>query len=183
MNRQLRRLGAGLMACYVALFAMVTWIQVVRADELNELTWRCREVDQPRTEDPAGFCANNRAVLRDFDRERGQIVAADGTVLAETVEAADDSQFEFQRRYPTGDLFGHVTGYFNFNFGATGVERTYNDELAGETAEQELRSLSDLFVERSNVGDVVLTLAIGCAADRPRRPRRAAGVGRGSRSS
>jgi peptidoglycan glycosyltransferase len=158
MNRQLRRLGAGLMVCYVALFFMVTWIQVVRADDLNELTWACRDPDQPRTEAPAGFCANNRAILRDFDRERGQIVAADGVVLAETVDAADDSQFEFQRRYPTGDLFGHVTGYFNFNFGSTGVERTYNDELAGETASQELRSLSDLFVERSNIGDVVLTI-------------------------
>jgi peptidoglycan glycosyltransferase len=158
VNAQLRRLGAGLLACYVALFVMVTWIQVVRADELNELTWRCRTPDQPRTEPPNDFCANNRAILRDFDRPRGQIVAADGTVLAETVEATDDSNFEFQRQYPTGDLFGHITGYFNFNFGATGVERTYNDELAGETATQELRSLSDLFVDRSNTGDVVLTI-------------------------
>jgi peptidoglycan glycosyltransferase len=158
MNRQLRRLGAGLIVCYVALFLMVSWIQVVRADELNELTWSCRDPDQPRSEPPTEFCANNRAILRDFDRERGQIVAADGVVLAETVEAADDSQFEFQRQYPTGDLFGHVTGYFNFNFGSTGVERSYNDELAGETPGQELRSLSDLFVERSNVGDVLLSL-------------------------
>jgi penicillin-binding protein A len=136
MNRQLRRLGAGLLVCYVGLFLMVSWIQVVRADELNELTWACRRPEQPRSEPPAEFCANNRAITRDFDRPRGQIVAADGTVVAETVAAADDSQFEFQRQYPTGDLFGHITGYFNFNFGATGVERTYNDELAGETAEQ-----------------------------------------------
>lgn len=158
MNRQLRRLGAGLLACYVGLFLMVTWIQVVRADDLNEVTWLCRRPDQPRSEPPEDFCANNRAILRDFDRPRGQIVAADGTVLAETVAAAEGSQFEFQRRYPTGDLFGHITGYFNFNFGATGVERTYNDELAGETAQQELRSLSDLFVERTNTGDVLLTM-------------------------
>ncbi|MGH9117305.1 MAG: peptidoglycan D,D-transpeptidase FtsI family protein [Acidimicrobiales bacterium] len=164
------------MACYVALFAMVSWIQVVRADELNELTWACREVDQPRSEPPGGFCANNRAIFRDFDRERGQIVAADGTVLAETVEAGGDSRFEFQRQYPTGDLFGHVTGYFNFNFGATGVERSYNDELAGETAEQEWRSLSDLFVERSNIGDVVLTLR----ADVQQIARDALGEQRGS---
>lgn len=164
------------MACYIALFAMVSWIQVVRADELNQLTWPCRDPDQPQTEPPAGFCANNRAILRDFDRERGQIVAADGTVLAETVEAPGDGQFEFQRQYPTGDLFGHITGYFNFNFGAGGVERTYNDELAGETAEQELRSLSDLFVERSNIGDVVLTLR----SDAQQIARDALGEQRGS---
>jgi peptidoglycan glycosyltransferase len=158
VNRQLRRLAAGLIACYAVLFGMVSWIQVVRADELNELTWRCRDPDQSRDDPPEGFCANNRAILRDFDRERGQIVAADGTVLAETVEVDDGSQFQFQRQYPTGDLFGHITGYFNFNFGSTGVERSYNDELAGETARQELRSLSDLFVDRTNTGDVVLTL-------------------------
>jgi peptidoglycan glycosyltransferase len=158
VNRQLRRLGAGLLACYVALFVMITWIQVVRADDLNEATWQCRRPDQPRTEPPEDACANNRAILRDFDRPRGQILSADGTVLAETIAAAEDSRFEFQRRYPTGDLFGHVTGYFNFNFGATGIERTYNDELAGETAGQELRSLSDLFVDRTNIGDVTLTV-------------------------
>jgi penicillin-binding protein A len=176
MNRQLRRLGAGLLVCYVGLFLMVSWIQVVRADELNELTWACRRPEQPRSEPPAEFCANNRAITRDFDRPRGQIVAADGTVVAETVAAADDSQFEFQRQYPTGDLFGHITGYFNFNFGATGVERTYNDELAGETAEQEIRSLSDLFVERSNVGDLQLTVR----ADVQQLAREALGEQRGS---
>ncbi|MGH9243850.1 MAG: peptidoglycan D,D-transpeptidase FtsI family protein [Acidimicrobiales bacterium] len=158
MNVQLRRLGAGLLACYVALFAMVSWIQVVRADDLNEATFRCRPIGAPRSAPVSEFCANNRAIIRDFDKERGQIIAADGTVLAETVPASGESQFEFQRQYPTGDLFGHITGYFNFNFGATGVERSYNDELAGETAEQELRSLSDLFVDRSNVGDLHLTL-------------------------
>ncbi len=128
------------MACYLALFAMVNYVQVIKADELNA---------KPE---------NNRAILRDFDRARGQVLSADGVVLAETVPAPEGDPFEFQRRYPTGDLFGHITGYLSFNFGATGVEATYNDELAGQTAEQEYQSLSDLFVERERIADVTLTI-------------------------
>ena len=36
MNRQIVRLGVGLLVCYVALFGMVNYVQVLRADELND---------------------------------------------------------------------------------------------------------------------------------------------------
>jgi peptidoglycan glycosyltransferase len=140
MNKQLRRLGAGLLACYLALFAMVNWVQVFHARELN---------DNP---------ANSRKIVRDFNRPRGQIIAADGTVLAKTVPSAPGDPFTFQRTYPEGDLFGHITGYFNFNFGSTGVEQQYNDELAGVTVSQEFQTLRDLFVDRDHTGDVELTV-------------------------
>jgi peptidoglycan glycosyltransferase len=140
MNKQLRRLGAGILACYLALFAMVNWVQVFHAGALNE--------------DPT----NTRKIVRDFSRPRGQIIAADGPVLAKTVPSAPGDQFPLQRTYPEGDLFGHITGTFNFNFGATGVEDTYNDELSGSTVSQEYETLRDLFVDRQHTGDVTLTL-------------------------
>jgi len=140
VNKQLRRLGAGLLACYLALFAMVNYVQVFHAQALN---------DDPR---------NTRKIVRDFNRPRGQIIAADGPVLAKTVPSAPGDPFEFQRQYPEADLFGHITGYFNFNFGATGVEQSYNDELAGATVSQEYETLRDLFVDRDNTGDVTLTV-------------------------
>ena len=140
MNKQLRRLGAGLLACYLALFAMVNWVQVFHAQALN---------DNP---------TNTRKIVRDFNRPRGQIIAGDGAVLAKTVPSAPGDQFIFQRTYPEGDLFGHITGTFNFNFGATGVEQTYNDQLSGATVSQEYETLRDLFVDRQHTGDVTLTL-------------------------
>ena len=96
--------------------------------------------------------------MRDFNRPRGQIIAADGAVLAKTVPSAPGDPFTFQRTYPEGDLFGHITGTFNFNFGATGVESTYNDQLSGATVSQEYETLRDLFVDRQHTGDVTLTV-------------------------
>ena len=52
-------------------------------------------------------------------------------MAAESVENPEGSQFRFQRVYPTGELFGHITGYYTFAFGSTGVERTQNDVLTG----------------------------------------------------
>lgn len=140
MNRQIARLGAGLLACYLALFVMVNYVQVVRASDLNDDT------------------RNTRAAVRDFDRNRGRILAIDGTELAITGPADPASRFEFQRSYPTGELFAHITGHLNFNQGATGAEREFNDFLSGEATEIEYQSLSDLFVDRERVADVTLTV-------------------------
>ena len=140
MNKQIRRLGAGLLACYLALLAMVNYVQVFHADALNR---------HPK---------NSRAVVRDFDQPRGQIISADGAVLAQTLPSAPGDRFAFQRTYPEGDLFADITGYLNFNFGATGVESTYNDELSGKSVDQSLQTLRDLFENGTNPGDVVLTV-------------------------
>ena len=140
MNRQIAKLGIGLLACYLALFVMVNYVQVVRANELN---------DDPR---------NTRAAVRDFDRSRGRIISADGVDLAVTVPAPPGSRFEFQRQYPTGELFAHVTGFLSFEVGAEGAERAFTDQLSGEAADVEYQSISDLFVDRERIADVTLTV-------------------------
>ena len=68
MNRQIRRLGVALIACYVAVFVMLNYVQVFDASSLNE------------------HPANNRQILRDFTQPRGTIESADGAVLAQSVE-------------------------------------------------------------------------------------------------
>ena len=79
-------------------------------------------------------------------------------VLAKTDKSAPGDPFEFQRSYPGGDLFGQITGFFNFSFGAAGVEQTYNDELSGNAVSQEYQTLRDLFIEHDSTGDVTLTM-------------------------
>ena len=140
MNKQIRRLAVALLACYLVLFVQLNVLAVGRQQELNA---------DPR---------NNRQTERDFNRPRGAIVAADGTVLARSVPTAPGDQFRFQREYPTGDLFGNITGYYTFSFGSTQLERTQNDVLMGDTNEQKLRAISGLFSGTDNTGSVVLTM-------------------------
>jgi len=136
VNRQIRRVGVVLVALFTALFLQLNYLQVIRADEF---------ANDPR---------NIRVAVRDFSRPRGQIVAADGTVIAKSVPV--EGPFEMQRQYPEGQLFGHITGFFSFTYGATGVERTYSDELAGR--DLGFRNLKDVLVERTVTGDVVLSV-------------------------
>lgn len=139
MNRRIRRLGIALLACYLALFAQFNLLAFYGADELR---------DHP---------ANSRAVQRRFDRDRGDIVTADGVLLAESTEV-DGKTFDHQRRYPEAELFAHTTGYLSFLYGSAGLERAYDDELAGDTAGLQLRGFTDLFVDRTIVGDLHLSL-------------------------
>jgi penicillin-binding protein A len=138
VSKQIRNIGVFLMVCYAALFFQVNRLTIFEADELK---------DNP---------ANNREVERDFSSPRGSIITADGTVVARSVPSND--QYELQREYPTRDLFAHVTGYFAFELGSAGLERSYNDQLAGRTIDFDLREVSDLFVDRERVGDLTLTM-------------------------
>jgi peptidoglycan glycosyltransferase len=138
VNPQIRKVGIAVTVCFVALFVQLNYLQVVSAD---------RYANHPR---------NIRAVLRDFAQPRGDIVTPDGTVVA-TSEKVDD-EFERQRRYPTGDLFGHVSGFLSLTLGATGVEEAYNDDLAGRRPDQAIENIGDWLIGKEPTGDVVLTI-------------------------
>ena len=139
MNRQIRRLGVAMIVIYGVLFAWLNVVQVLRADHYN---------DDPR---------NTRSVVRDFGRARGQIVSADGAVLARSIDVG--SHFGRQRVYPEHDLFGHVTGYYSFTFGSDGVEKTYNRDLAGRAPVRSISKLADLLRDQQTTNDVVLTIS------------------------
>jgi penicillin-binding protein A len=140
MNKQIQRLAVALLACYLVLFVQLNVLAVGRQRELNA---------DPR---------NNRQTERDFNRPRGAIVAADGTVLARSVPTPRGDQFRYQREYPTGDLFGNITGYYTFSFGSTQLERTQNDVLMGDTSDQKLRAIGGLFSGEDDTGSVVLSM-------------------------
>ena len=156
MNGQLRKLAVALMACYLALFVKLNFLQVIDAKELNE---------EP---------GNGRSIARDFNRPRGDIESADGELVAHSVET--DGRFKYQRQYPTDDLFAHTVGSYSLLFGSDGVERRYNEELSGNTADFRLRGFLDPLVEEPNVGTVRLTLR----ADVQRVAREALGTRPGS---
>jgi peptidoglycan glycosyltransferase len=126
MNRRIRQLAVGIMACYVVLFVALNYWQVGRKPELD-----------------ARF-DNTRALLREFNRPRGPIITSDGVVAAVSFPTRPGEPYEYRREYPTGDLLADITGYYTFAFGSTQVERLYGDVLSGTTAEQQVRGLGDL---------------------------------------
>ena len=141
MNRRIRQLAAVLIALYVLLFAALNYWQVNRTEEL------------------ASEPGNTRALIRQFDTPRGPIVSADGVVTARSIQAPGDTDVRFQRQYPTGDLFAHITGYHTFGLGSTQLERTHSDVLTGDTFTQEMRALGELFSRRGdNSGEIRLTV-------------------------
>jgi peptidoglycan glycosyltransferase len=138
MNAQIRKLGVVLMVLFSALFIQLNYLQVIKADSLN---------NHP---------ANSRAVVRDFSQPRGVIQTSDGAIIAQSVPSGD--AFKFQRQYPLGPTFAHLTGYFSFTYGSEGVEKEYNDALTGK-ASQNTFNPRDLLVDRDKTGNVTLTVS------------------------
>jgi peptidoglycan glycosyltransferase len=141
MNSRIRQLAAVFIALYVLLFAALNYWQVNRTEEL------------------ASEPGNTRALIRQFDTPRGPILTADGVVVAQSVQAPGDSDVKFLRRYPAGDLFAHITGYYTFGLGATQLEQTRSGVLTGTTFTQQVRALENLFGRTNdNSGELRLTL-------------------------
>lgn len=136
MNKQIRKLGIVLVGLFVILFAQLNNVQILRASDL---------ADNP---------LNNRKAVRDFSTPRGAILTADGTEIAKTIPVND--VYEQQRQYPEGELFGHLTGFFSFTFGNDGLEKVYNDDLAGKT--HTLRNIDDLLTDRVRSNNLTISV-------------------------
>jgi peptidoglycan glycosyltransferase len=95
---------------------------------------------------------NKRPLLEEQRIHRGLIRAADGTLLARSVEKPGRI---WERTYPAEGLFAHAIGYSYTNLGRAGLERSRNDELTGERSE--LSSILDELRGRTREGDDVIT--------------------------
>lgn len=120
------------------LVGQLTYVHLVRAERLNS--------------DPA----NIRLVLRDFARSRGAIYTRDGVPVAYTTEI--DDEYGYQRVYPEGPLYAHITGYQSLRYGLTGIERVYDDTLLGKRFEIGFGDLGSILAAEKPEGTVVLTI-------------------------
>jgi peptidoglycan glycosyltransferase len=91
---------------------------------------------------------NSRVVLEEQRVKRGIIRADDGTALARNRPLSGK---RYARRYPFGPLFALPVGFDSVRFGRAGLERQYNDELAGRKAE--LADVVDSLLKKHTVGD------------------------------
>ncbi|MEX2655153.1 MAG: penicillin-binding transpeptidase domain-containing protein, partial [Acidimicrobiia bacterium] len=110
MNGPTRRLAVVIFTGFAVLLAASSWFQVFGADRYRA---------DPR---------NVRNTITLTEKERGLIVAADGTVLARSDPVPDTPQ-AFARSYPEGALYAHTVGYTTFLVGDTGLEAAFADDL------------------------------------------------------
>lgn len=138
MNRPIRRVAVAILGLFGLLILNANYIQVVQADDLR---------NRP---------GNARVLLREYERQRGPIVAA-GSAVARSRATGD--RLKYLRTYPGGEVYAPVTGFYSLVYGATGIERAENDVLSGEDERLFVRRLGDLVTGRTPQGGaVVLTL-------------------------
>jgi peptidoglycan glycosyltransferase len=96
---------------------------------------------------------NERGLLQQLRIDRGESVAADGTVLARSVRGLGGT---YTRAYPSGSEFTHAVGYSYVERGETGLERYRSSALNGETGTS-VQSILDELQGRKPQGNTVLT--------------------------
>ncbi len=140
VNRRIRRLGIGLVALFGLLFAQVSYIQVFAANGI------------------AGNPANaRRQIIAEYKVERGQIITADGSVIALSQPTSGNATLRYARHYPEGPLFAGITGYYSQVYGRTELEQAMNSYLSGDAPELAVSTLSDLVLGRPKKGGHVIT--------------------------
>jgi peptidoglycan glycosyltransferase len=140
MDRRIRVLALFLVGCFALLIAQLDNIQIRQAPTLNAKTAYQAQTSQ----------------LSPFNEPRGEIVTADGVVIARSV-ATHDAELE-QRIYPDGSLYTDITGYYDTTgFAAPqGIEASYDSDLQPHPATAS--DLHELLTEQSGTDSVVTTV-------------------------
>jgi penicillin-binding protein A len=138
MNRPIRLLSIGCILLFMALLLNVNYVQFVNAGDLN---------DNP---------GNSRVQEAEFSRERGPILVADDPIA---VSRKVRDRFEYQRRYPQPAKYAHVTGFYSYLYGSSGIELTQNEILSGSDPRLFVNRVIDLVTSQEpQGGSVMLTL-------------------------
>jgi peptidoglycan glycosyltransferase len=140
MNKPIRRVAFVAMVMFALLLANVTYAVLFRQASLD------------------ANAQNRRTRDAEFAQDRGAILATGKVPMADT--KASDDRFRFQRVYPADDLYSVVTGYYSYDHGRTGLENSYNTQLAGTDDSLFVRRLVDLVTDRSPEGASVQTTIV-----------------------
>ncbi|MBA3691417.1 MAG: penicillin-binding protein 2 [Actinobacteria bacterium] len=139
MDRRVRRLTLALMGLFVLLFAQISYVQVFHADAI------------------AGNPANaRRQLIAEYKVFRGPILASDRrTPLA--VSRKTKNELVYQRRYPDGQLYAGVSGFYSAVFGRSELEQAMNPFLIGDAPELAAQTFADLVLGRPKSGATVIS--------------------------
>ena len=132
----IRRLSVYLVLAFASVSGALVWWQVLDAQTL------ATRQDNPQV------IATRRSL------PRGSIFDSQGRLLASSVVTDGIS-----RRTYTDPAFTHILGYASLRFGATGVERSWDDLLTGRADPNPLRDLlNDILDRKPDPRDLTLTV-------------------------
>lgn len=137
MERQIRRVGIGLVCAFLAVFLQLNYVQIYAAERIAE--------------NPA----NRLQLIREYAIKRGDILSLDGKRIA--ISRPQKGLYKYRRFYPEGELFGHITGWYSVRYGLDRLENTYRDELLGEGGVLSMQDIEDRFLGSGEQGDDVRT--------------------------
>jgi penicillin-binding protein A len=143
MNNQISRLAVASLVLVISLIVGTTYWQAWAAPSL------------------ANRRDNAIKVVAQFSIKRGNIYAADGSLVARNVRRRVGGQTLYFRRYPKGPLFAHPVGYSTQARSRSGLEQSHNDYLTGSNTN--LATLLDTTLDKlrgSTIegNDLILTL-------------------------
>lgn len=113
MNKQIRHVSVAALILLAVLVVSTTYWQ----------TWAVGDL--------AARQDNETQLIQRLTVDRGKILAADGTVLADNRVSHEHGLTTFTRHYPQNDLAPQVVGYATRDGTTTGLEQTLDDYLTG----------------------------------------------------
>jgi peptidoglycan glycosyltransferase len=137
MQKRIRLLG----------LAMIVLLGAVLVQAANVQFWRAHSL--------ATNPNNPRVFEAKLTKARGEILAADGSILAQSLPTPK-GVYKYQRSYPQGALMGQITGFDSPIYGTWGIESYYNSQLLSHA--QPARSLSQLLSPTTSTDSVTLTI-------------------------
>lgn len=137
MSRRIWRLALVVMILFLLVVGQSAWVQFFHASALDKSP------------------LNPRNYVSSTQFQRGEIVAANGAVLAESVPTSSASN-PWRQIYPEGSLFSGVVGFSSSVYGEWALEAQYNSQLVAHA--QPPKSFEQLLEPTQAADSVTLTL-------------------------
>jgi peptidoglycan glycosyltransferase len=139
VSRRLSILASVILLLFVVIAAQSAWVQFFHAPALDASNLNPRN-----------------ASVNSTQYQRGEIRAADGTVLAQSVATSSHAN-PWRRIYPTGQLFSGIVGFTSTTEGNWWLEAQYNSYL--EAHAQPAQSFEQVLAPTKAADSVTLTVS------------------------
>lgn len=129
----------GIIILFLSLIVYLTWFQIVQAEDIKQNAYNKR------------LWINEEKILR------GSIMDRNENILAHNEKTEESSR----RVYNYGNLYSHIIGYSYREYGKTGLELKYNNQLLGLEESSTINEIKDMIADEKKGNSLKLTIDHG----------------------